>query len=322
MKVAVLLTGALRTIRKTIKYLKKNLLLTSDVDVFMCVQNDSSEINKLEWEKWFKETIGLHLKSLDWFSLDSYPEWVKQRDTLIEHILIPEEWKSYLRSSGSMIEYVQLQISYLKMSLFEQENNFNYSYIVKSRTDTIYTKPIDFHWLHWTDAQIEFRIENVIDEMKFNNIELNDKNIVKYFMTTIFSDDLILNIKDMISEMIESRDGPFPNLTPKELNNYIKFGSYILTIRANNLYIVRRELFSLIPSLGTMYGMLHYPQEDEYWFNAENQFRAACYNSNLTIFNYDNLFEGKSVYEYDEKRYFNSNYDLKQSRMMYCIVRY
>lgn len=322
MKVAVLLTGALRTIRKTIKYLKKNILLTSDVDIFACVQNDSSKISISEWEKWFRETIGLYIKSIEWFSLESYPEWIKQRDTLINHILIPEEWKHYLRSSGSMIEYAQLQISYLKMSVFEQEHNFKYSYIIKSRTDTIYTKPIDFHWLHWTDAQVEFRIENIIDEMKFNNIELNDKNIVKYFMTTIFSDDLILNIKDMISEMIENRDGPFPKLTPEELNNYIKCGSYILTIRANNLYIVRRELFNLIPSLGTMYGMLHYPQEDEYWFNAENQFRAACYNSNLTIYNYDNLFEGKSVYEYDEKRYFNSNYDLKQPRMMYCIVRY
>lgn len=320
MKVAVLLTGALRTIRKTIKYLKQNVLLTPDVDVFACIQNDSN-LDTTEWNKWFEEQIGGHIKSITWFSLESYPEWVEQRDLLISYLPISDEWKNYLCSSGSMIEYIQLQLAYLNMSAFEYAHNYKYSYIIKSRTDTIYAKPIDFHWLNWSDEQVDFRIENIIEEIKFNNIELNNKNIVKYFMSTIFSDDLILGIKDMISEMIESRDGQLPMPIAKELNEYIKTGSYILTIRANNLYIVRRDLFSLIPSLGTMYGMLHYPQEDDYWFNAENQFRAACYNSNLTIYNYDNIFEAKSVYEYDENRYFNINFDLKYSQMMYCIVR-
>jgi hypothetical protein len=322
MKVAVLLTGALRTIRKTIKYFKKNVILTPDVDVFACVQHDSADMTISEWEKWFEEQIGTHLKYLEWFSLDRHPEWVIQRDTLINHISIPNNWKNYIRSSGSMIEYAQLQYAYFKMAAYEQSHNFKYNYIVKSRTDTIYAKPVDFHWLNWTDSQVGFRLENILEEMKYDGIEINDSNIIKYFMTTIFSDDLILNIKDMISEMIESRDGSIPKPNPTELNEYIKNGSYILTIRANNVYIVRRDLFNLIPALGTMYGMLHYPQEDEYWFNAENQFRAACYNSNLTIYNYDNSFEAKSLYSYNEANYFTSTFELKQPRMMYCVVRY
>lgn len=321
MKVAVLLTGSLRTIRKTIKYLKKNILLTPDVNIFACVQNDSS-LDNTTWNNWFNEEFGTHIKSIKWFSLDSHPEWVTQRDMLLSYLKIPEHWKNYLRNSGSMIEYIQLQFAYFNMSEFEYSNNFKYKYIIKTRTDTIYAKPIDFHWLNWTDEQVQFRTENIIEEMKYNGIEINNTNIVKYFMTTIFSDDLILGINNMISEIIENRDKSIPMHTSKELNTYIKSGSYILTIRANNLYIVRRDLFELIPSVGTMYGMLHYPQEDDYWFNAENQFRAACYNSNLTIYNYDTLFEGKSVYEYDESRYFNSNFDLKYPQMMYCIIRY
>lgn len=322
MKIAVLLTGALRTIRKTIKYLKKNVLLTSDVEVFACIQNDSSDISTTEWERWFEEQIGSHIKSIKWFNFDLFPEWVTQRNRLLEYMNIPIQWKNYLKSSGSMIEYAQLQYAYFEMASYETKNNFKYSYIVKSRTDSIYAKPVDFHWLNWTDEQVEVRITNIIEQMKLHNIEITNNNIIKYFMITIYSDDLILNINNILSGLVTSRDGPFPNLSSKELNEYIKSGSYILTIRANNLYIVRRELFNLIPALGTMYGMLRYPGEDDYWFNAENQFRAVCYNSNLTIYDYDSMFEGGSLYDYDESRYFDSNYDLKIAQMLYCVVRY
>jgi hypothetical protein len=321
MKVAVLLTGALRTIRKTITYFKKNVILTPDVDIFACVQNDSDMATE-EWEIWFKENCGNHLKSLEWFSLDTHPEWVTYRTTLLGHMAISEEWKKYLRSSGSMIEYAQLQCSYFKMCAFEYSNDIKYSYIIRARTDTIYAKPVDFHWLKWSDEQVEYRLNILIDEMKCNGLEINDKNILTYFMSTIFSDDLILNVKNIMSEMIESRDMIPILLTPSELNKYIKFGSYILTIRVNNLYVIRRDLFSLIPSIANMYGLLHYPQEDGYWFNSENQFRATCYNSNITSYNYDTIFEGKSLYEYDETRYFTSSYKLKNPHMLYCVVRY
>lgn len=57
----------------------------------------------------------------------------------------------------------------------------------------------------------------------------------------------------------------------------------------------------MIPSLAFMYGTVKSPHINDYWFNAENQFQAACYNSDLTIFDYNTLFEDKSLYEYDEK---------------------
>jgi hypothetical protein len=57
MKVAVLFTGALRTIKKTMRYFKQNVLLNSDVDVFASVQN-------LEWESWIRAALGEHLRPI------------------------------------------------------------------------------------------------------------------------------------------------------------------------------------------------------------------------------------------------------------------
>jgi hypothetical protein len=316
MRVAILFTGALRTIKKTIKYFKQNLLLNSYVDVFACIQNDTTQSNE-EWNIWLKEQIGEHLKSIEWYIVA--PEWNIHREKLLDSIILPDSWKQYLRTSGSMIEYIQLQYAYMKMSHYEQTCRFIYDYIIKSRTDTIYAKPIDFHWLNWTNSDVNDRIKKIIEELHLSKIELSQYNIIQYFMNTIISDDLISIIPYIQSSYITGRDMVVPNI--QHLNDYIKNGSYILTIRANNLYIVRRDLFYLIPSLGTMYGLYHYPYEDEYWFNAENQFRAACYNSNLSIFDYSTTFEEKSLYEYDERRYFDLDYNLINPKMLYCVVR-
>jgi len=82
MRLAVLFTGALRTIKKTMRYFKQNVLLSPDVCVFACIQNDTSQPNS-EWETWLREQMGANLKAIHWFRLDTHPEWVKQRELLI-----------------------------------------------------------------------------------------------------------------------------------------------------------------------------------------------------------------------------------------------
>lgn len=322
MRVAVLFTGALRTITKTMRYFKQNLLLSPDVSVFACIQNDTSQPNS-EWETWLRKQMDTNLKTIHWFGLDTHPEWVTQRELLISSIVISEDWKHYLKTSGSMIEYAQLKYAYMAMNFYEQTHRFQFDYIIKSRTDTIYAKPIDFHWLNWTDSDVDIRLEKIKEALTLCHIEKTYKNILKYFMSTLISDDFISNIQNIIATYNPCRMPFAPTiLDGHSVNQFITKGSYILTIRANNLYIVRRDLFYLIPSLGTMYGLLHYPGEDNYWYNAENQFRAACYHSNLDIFDYCTTFEDKSLYEYDERRYFDLDYNLINPVMLYCVVRY
>ena len=318
MKVAVNFTGALRTIKKTIRYFKQNVLLNSDVDVFACIQNDTDTPNE-EWDQWLKQEMGDHLKHTQWFSLSDHTDWLSLRDKSLSNLNIDEKWKNYIKHSGSIIEYYQMYLAYLKMCHYESGHS-KYTYIIRTRTDTIFTKPVDFHWLNWSDEQVEQRVKLINEELTLSEIELTPENTLKYFMSTIISDSLISNIHNIISRYIPNQTSSIP-LSPSDLNNYIKNGLYILVIRANNLYIIRRDLFNFIPSLPYMYGFLRSPYNDNYWFNSENQFQAACYFSNLALFDYNTLFEDKSLYEYDEKRYFDLDFNTINPYMLYCLVR-
>ena len=319
MKVAVIFTGALRTIKKTIRYFKQNILLNSDVDVFACIQNDTGTSNK-EWEQWLRQEMGDHIKHIQWFSLSDHNDWISIRDKSLSNLNIDDGWKNYIKNSGSIIEYYQMHLAYLKMSNYESQHS-KYTYIIRTRTDTIFAKPVDFHWLNWSDDQVGQRINRINEELELSQIEITPLSTLRYFMSTLLSDDLIGNTQNLIVNYVPNQTDQFTPKTPNEINNYIKNGLYIQVIRANNLYIVRRDLFNFIPSLPYMYGFLRSPHNDNYWFNAENQFQAACYFSNLTIFDYNTLFEDKSLYEYDEKRYFDLDFNIINPYMLYCLVR-
>jgi len=214
----------------------------------------------------------------------------------------------------------QLYLAYLKMCSYEDTHQ-RYKYIIRVRTDTIFAKPLDFHWLNWTDLDVEERIQKINNELTLSNIEVTPKNTLTYFMTTLISDKLISNIQNITNRYIPNQYGLIPS-SATELNQYVKTGAYILVIRANNLYIVSRELFNLIPTLSFMYGFLKSPHNDEYWYNAENQFQSACYFSGLDVFDYNTSFEDKSLYEYDEKRYFDLEFNIMNPYMLYCLIRY
>lgn len=319
MKVAIIYTGALRTIRKAMPFFKKNVLLRPDVHVFACLQNDTSS----DQESWIRDELGEHLKSLEWFTLS---HWEKHRDYLLENMPIDSKTSHYLKTSGSMIEYYQMFLAYIKMTTFERDSK--YDYIIRLRTDTILAKPIDFHWLDWSDSDVELRIDTIKRELVESNIELSDHNIIHYFMNTIISDSMIPNIYNLtgntIYNMIPNIErSTIPNIersTIPNLNDYIKKGSYILTLRKNLIYIIRRDLFYLIPCLGTLYGYLDNP--NAVWWDSESQFEGVCRHSHINIHNYSTEFDDKSLYEYDEKRYFDKHFNILNPFMLFCIMRY
>jgi hypothetical protein len=141
-------------------------------------------------------------------------------------------------------------------------------------------------------------------------------------MATIISDDLIPNIKNITAELLPSKSFTVPE-TVSDINNFIKTGDYILTVRQNNLYVCHRESFNFIPSLAYMYGFIKSPvNSPHWWFNAENQFQGACHLSGLTIFNYYTEFEDNSINQYIEGRYFDSDYNIINPTMLWCLVRH
>jgi len=323
MRVVVLFTGALRTVKKTMRYFKENVLLSPNVDVFACVQNDTAAPND-EWSAWFQQQMGGHLKSIEWFDKDRHPAWMEHRDLLLQNMCLDRTWKDYLKNSGSMIEYFQLQLAYMKVCNHEQRLGFAYDYLVRARTDTIWVKPVDFHWLSWTEEEIQARLQRIRREMELAHYPTGPGNTLRYFMCTILSDDVIPNMEWIYADYAPCPTEPPPEKSLASLNEYIQGGRYILTLRKNNLYLVRRDLFHLIPSLGTLYGFMKSPVADDYWFNAECQFRSACYYSCITIFDYSTLFEERSLeypHKWEEADFFDLEGRVLNPRMLYCVVR-
>ena len=321
MRVAVFLTGALRTIRKTIRYFNTNIIqanVGNTIDVFICVQNDTAHTD-VEWTGWFREQLGDHMKSCVWFSLT--PSWTTQRDLLLQHMTIDESWKGYLRRSGSMIEYAQLQLASLKMTEYESTHHITYDYVIRARTDSIYCKPIDFHWLSMSNEDVADRLLRIQEQLQESKIDLN--KTIQYYMTTLISDDIIPNCRNINLVCYVGQSQSIPEVNPAQLNNYVKTGRYILTFRKNNLYIVRRNLFSVIPALANMYGQFKSPYSDAWWFNAEGQFTSICYCAGITTYDYNTTFEDRSVEVngWREDMFFDADFNCIQPMMMYCVVR-
>lgn len=334
MRRAVILTGALRTIKKTMKYFRRNVLLEGvseanggrdEVDVFVCVQHEGA-MAEGEWEAWFRLEMGSALVSFTWFSLDRFPAWVAHRELQLEHLPLDAGWKGYLRNSGSMIEYFQLQLAYMKMVQRERERGVAYDYVVRARTDSIYAKPVDFHWLDWTEEEVGARMAVVEEEMRLSQMDVGGDvaSRLKAFLCTVWSDDLIPMLAFLMTEYVPSPVEREVAWEAAAVRDYLHRGRYILTIRKNNLYVVRRELFHLIPTLGTMYGFMRSPISDAYWFNAEGQFRDACYYSGVSLFEYSSAFEEKSLAyaaQWNEADFFDLQGECVNPRMVYCVVR-
>jgi len=223
MKTAVLFTGALRTVKKTLRYLKQNLLLHPDVHVFACLQNTSSSPND-DWNVFLRMELGVHCISINWIDQTVISQWIPQREHLLHHMAISEDWKNYLRNSGSMIEYVQLQHAYLAMCGYEQLLGFQYDYVIRARTDTVITKPIDFHWLKWTDADVEERFNAIKNKLEYERMNVDKKTVFSYFMSTLLSDDVVPNLKNLLIGYLPSHTASKQDVPsdPHQLNKYLR----------------------------------------------------------------------------------------------------
>lgn len=318
MRTVVILTGQLRTIRKTMRFLKRNVV-TGHQDVFACLQNDTQESEE-SWETWLRQEIPT-FKRIIWFSNERCPEWIPIRTRLVESMAISNLWKDYLKTSGSMIEYYQLYLAYHAMEHDEQRHG-RYDQLVRMRTDSIFCKPIDFHWLDWTVSDIAERWNEITKRLEQQISEVTHSRVFYTFMGTLLSDDLLTNIPSLLLRTLPHEGAVIPN-TMEEMHEYLHRGRYLIGVRTNNLYVVRRDLFHLIPALGTMYGLFRGPHEDAYWFNAECQYINACYHSCVTVHTYSTLLEEHSlVYasQWREEDFFVDG-EPRYPEMLYCVVR-
>jgi hypothetical protein len=98
-------------------------------------------------------------------------------------------------------------------------------------------------------------------------------SMVRYFMGTILYKTIPEDLSALKIGLLSHPLDILPkNSIPREtwadvLYEYIHHGRYILTFRRNLLYIVKRDFFDIIPSLGYSYGLVRHlkyePPEEE-----------------------------------------------------------
>jgi hypothetical protein len=194
----------------------------------------------------------------------------------------------------------------------------------------VYAKPLDFHWLAWDEEAVAARMRVVEREMALSNVPLVDSERLRWFMCTVMGDEKLIANMDRIFAGVQLADGDGildgeeGSLTPAKILKYLHKGRYILTIRKNNLYVIRRELFYTLPSLGTFYGTYKSCHADPWFFNAEGQFRDLLYFSGISIYDYSTLAEEMSLQPanlWKEEDFFDLEGKLINPNSLYCVVR-
>ena len=318
-KIAVIYTGELRTIESTIQLFKKNVLKNNDFHVFAVLQSND---NKDYYETFIKDILKDNIKSLIWLDKQD-DKWVQIRNELVNNINIDNSWKNYLMNSGSMIEYYQAYLAYNEIQTYEKINNINYDFILRFRTDTVLKDEIFFDINKYTKEYIKQLLTQIM-ELKGLKTFI-DKEVLTNFITSLFfknrhtycNNCCYVNTSNLLDDFLQISD---ENLFIEKLHDYIIQGNYLIALRNNIIYFIKRNLYEKIATLGITYGK--YIKNDTYWFNAENQLEQICADNNIDLFSSTTHLEGSSLYQYNKNNYYNEDNTLKDDEFSFFIKRY
>lgn len=147
-KVAICITGELRTIYKTHQMMKKNLIDKNNADIFVYVDlkdRDKPIINKYgSIQNYYKHIWGDNVKGVILYSDADKQEYqdllrwlLKYKPHLAREKIIPNY--GYMLSGGTIVEYYMLYKCGRIMMEYEKKHNFYYDYVVRCRNDVLIT---------------------------------------------------------------------------------------------------------------------------------------------------------------------------------------
>ena len=319
-KIAILYTGEFRTIEKTIELFKQNVLINDNCHVFAVIQNNNNE----NTEQFIKNAVKDNLKTYINFDKND-DNWINIREKLLNDMNTHENWKNYLRNSGSMIEYYQMYLAYYSMSKYEKENDIDYDFVIRFRTDTVLKDKLNFDWLEYDDNTIRNMLYKIKDKYNFDTIMSTET--LNIFFNTFYNE-----------KRIDYTVIPDCDITPATLNKllnetteeqfissvceYIKNGDYIIGFRINVIYFIKRQLMDKIHLLGINYGKYVYEKEkDNYWVNAECQLKQICLHNNIDFYSSVTNLEVISLYSYNKNNYFDETNNLLDDDYSFFIMR-
>ena len=321
-KIAIIYTGEPRTIETTIQTFKNHILLNENYHVFAVLQSSNNELT----EQLVKKHIGDNLKSYENFNKDDFC-WNVIQDNLLNIINPSHFWYDYLKhKSGSMIEYYQMYLAYQKIVDYEYRENFKYDYVIRIRSDVIITHPIYFDWDSFDESYIKKYFEEIQKQKNYKNLICHDTLII--FMNSIFFKNRIycstkvqnncFISSNFFRKILETND---EELFFSMLKEYLNKGKFLITLRQNVLFFIKRKYMTFIAPLGITYGMYKKNNEGDLWFNAENQLRQICIENEIDIFDSHTKLEVESLYKYDQNNYYKDGELIIDNNVFFFIKR-
>jgi len=316
-KIAIIYTGEIRTCETTLPFFKKNVLLNDDYHVFSVVQ---TTYNNDYYTNLIKENIQDNLKSLIFF--DNNNDWVQIKTNLLNEMVLNEYWKYYLSNSGSMIEYYQMYLAYKNIQEYENIHDFKYDFVLRYRTDTVLKDIINFDLSRYNTEYIKQLFYKIP-----NHSKIISKESLFYFMNIVFNEkridynDMYLNNNvntDQLNNLLSIQD---EDEFFREVENYIKNGDYMISLRKNVIYFMKRSLMDKVHVLGITYGK-YISSNNNYWFNSESQLEEICCQNKIDTFSSTSTLEELSLYSYNHVNYFDENNQLLDDKYSFFIKRY
>lgn len=200
MKVALLVTGEIRTLEKTWKLILDHIIAPNEADVFIYGQKQAYDKHELPFaQDQFHQYWGSAVKSIKFMSLEELREYNLLSQYLYHYkpAFKSEVFarsgvnKEYLLQSGTLIEHYQIWRCGQMILQYEQQNQIKYDLVMRIRLDSIFIHPFEckaFYegWSKSIPNQLMNRInplinasaENKQEEQKKRSLEIQNKVLV------------------------------------------------------------------------------------------------------------------------------------------------
>ena len=165
LRIAILFTGQIRTLLKTIENFKKNVLIPNTehiIHIYTCLEypeiDNPSITNSYQQEiqSLFYDQFGKHIFTtpIQWISSkDALCRFIREK--IVQSLTIHDHWKDYLGNrSGSITEYYQLYKGFEQIEQYESQTNTKYDFFIRTRCDISIPHSLQFNPFQYPIPQI------------------------------------------------------------------------------------------------------------------------------------------------------------------------
>ena len=293
-KLAIVLTGAPRALRETIDHIEMSLS-QCDFDLFIAIDTDDPKYEDLLRAR-FGEKVVLYQQVRKCEYDSELASMVKSRLPEYCNVHSPaliEGWRvgQYLCSSGSIIEFKQIEVAMSAVIQVDQERGGLYSCMVRVRADYVPTESIVNPTLI-PDESITVLKERIAR----TNPEIGTDSVA------LLASSLTHPVRSMMREISSYQPCVLPCQAElpithmpdptKSLSQYLSNGNFLIAFHMNTTFYAGRRAFEPLRDIYSSYAERQFkPTDPDWvrrcpnWWDAEHQLQFACIDNDILYTN-------------------------------------